>query len=96
MIRDLFDLMGGDNDRTSMNGNLPAQHDMIELELVVHGESELSVNVSETGSGKVIPLPRKEIKVTPTGRRTDNIGKPKFSICNVVMPEWLAKDRGLI
>ena len=70
----------------------------ITLTLVLHDDtSPKSVKVSETGDdSKTILLPKSKISISATGRHTSQIGYPKYPICEITMPEWLAKDRGLI
>ena len=70
----------------------------ITLTLVMHGDAgPKSVKVSETGDeSKGFLLPKSEIKISATGRRTSQVGFPKYAICEITMPEWLAKDRELI
>ena len=68
----------------------------VTLTLVVHGDVGISVKVSETGTARQCCFPRSKIKIEPTGKTTHRVGHPKYAICEITMPEWLAKDRGLI
>lgn len=69
----------------------------VTLTLVIHGDVGASTKVSETGDEhRAVLLPRSQITVAATGKRTSEVGKPKYAIAEVTMPEWLAKDRGLI
>lgn len=89
--RDLFDQF---NDEESSDDSEDIKTET--LTLVIHDELNTVIRVSETGEGRIIVLPRKSIKIEPTGRRIDVLGKPKLAIAEVTMPVWLAKDRGLI
>ena len=92
MTRHLFDMMSEPGADDSAD-----DADSITLTLAIHGEVGKSLKVSETGDDKkTVLLPNSEIKVSITGRHTDTPGHPKYAIGDVTMPEWLAKDRGLI
>lgn len=92
MTPDLFDPRFSDN--TSSDDE--EDKNTVTLTLVIHDEKQSVIFVTETGEGKQIMLPVKSITVEPTGRRTSAIGRPKLAIAEIVMPMWLAKDRGLI
>lgn len=83
----------------------PPKTEHVELDLVLHYDNEVraTVLVSESGDeSKAVWLPKSEIAIAETGRRAPAIttqGKPVENglpviACNI--PEWLAKDRGLI
>lgn len=76
-----------------------------ELELVLHYDNEVreAIQVSIDGdTNKAVWLPKSQVQFTHAGRKapaTTTAGNPvpnglPVIICNV--PEWLAKDRGLI
>ena len=67
------------------------------LTLVIHGDAGATIKVSETGDERrIVLLPKSQIRIDPTGKHTSEIGKPKYVIAEIEMPEWLARDRGLI
>ena len=65
--------------------------------MVIHGDAGAAIKVSETGDEhRIVLLPRSQIHIEPTGKHTSEVGKPKYSIAEIEMPEWLARDRGLV
>lgn len=63
----------------------------IELELFQHVETNKAYMVSETGSKKDgIWLPKSQVEV----EQLDPTGNPDLIL--VTIPEWLAKEKGLI
>jgi hypothetical protein len=60
--------------------------------------SGLAILVSETGDrAKTFWLPVSKIKFSDTGRHVSmRIGAEKFSVIKAHIPEWLAKEKGLI
>jgi hypothetical protein len=68
--------------------------------LALHLEfpSGLAIKVSETGDeSKAFNLPTSLIQVSPTGKTVQpQIGAKHFPVVKVRVPEWLAKDKGLI
>jgi hypothetical protein len=59
---------------------------LIDVELNLHAETEKAVAVSDTGDSKdVVWLPKSQIEL--------DVHKDTIT---VTMPEWLAKDKGLI
>jgi hypothetical protein len=70
--------------------------DLITLTLVMHGDVGASVKVSERDDSEPCLLPKSEIRIVAIGGTTQKLGHPKYAIVDIEMPEWLAKDRGLI
>lgn len=89
--------------RTNLFGELDFEGDgeceqdaaTVTLTLALHYDAGKSIYVSETGDEKrKVNLPKSQIKYEATGKHTSEPGKPKYAICDITMPEWLAKDRG--
>jgi hypothetical protein len=101
MSRDLFDLMGGDEADVPMNGEQPVQHDKIELEMVLHYDTGNAVQVSDTGEeARAVWLPKSQIQLNPSGKKVPSVKKDGqreiLPVVSVNIPEWLAKNKGLI
>jgi hypothetical protein len=103
MTRDLVDIMGGGRGSGPRARDRDRDNESHEFELVLHYDNEArgAILVSETGEeAKAVWLPKSEIQYELTGREADaktTRGKPlKLPTVKVEVPEWLAKDRGLI
>lgn len=108
MNRDLVDMMGGGHGRAPEHSDddpLPGKTEHCEFELVLHYDNEArgAILVSETGEeAKAVWLSKSEIQFTPTGKTAPaktTQGKllaVQRPVVTVSVPEWLAKDRGLI
>jgi hypothetical protein len=101
MSRDLFDLMGGDDADTSRNGELPAQHDKVELEMVLHYDTGKAVQVSDTGEeARAVWLRKSQIQMNASGKKVPSVKKDGqrvvLPVVTINIPEWLAKNKGLI
>jgi hypothetical protein len=70
--------------------------DEVTLTLIVHGDVGINAKISETDDGRTLLLPHSQITISPTGKTTSRVGHPKYPICEITMPRWLALDRGLI
>ena len=103
MSRDLVDQMGDrgraprDLDDDDSIGRV-SLHDMT---VALHYDTGSAILISETGEeAKAVWLPRTQIEVTDTGRKTDATRKNgeiiKVAVLEITLPEWLAKKRGLI
>ena len=73
----------------------------IELRMALHGSLARAVIVSETGEeSRSVVLPLSQVDVGQTGKTTvgrDRRGQTvNLPLVDVVIPEWLAKERGLI
>lgn len=102
----LLDLMGDTGQKPKdIASDKPSVTESCELELVLHYDNDVkgSIQVSVDGdTSKAFWLPKSEIEFREVGRNapaTTTAGNPvpgglPVVICN--LPEWLAKDRGLI
>lgn len=62
--------------------------DLLDLEMVWHGETHLAVCVSDDGErDSAVWLPKSQIEVSEGSN-------PKLR--TITIPEWLAKDKGLV
>jgi hypothetical protein len=69
----------------------------VTLTLAHHGDAGATIKVSETGDADhAVLLPRSQIKIISSGRARGSVGQSKAAVIEVQMPEWLAKDRGLL
>ena len=101
MSRDLFDPLNFDEEDSSHNGELPAVHNKIELEMVLHYDTERAVQVSDTGEeARAVWLPKSQIQLNPSGKKVPSVKKDGqreiLPVVTVLLPEWLAKNKGLI
>ena len=104
MSRDLVDQMGDrgrsprDFDDSSDRVENVSLHD---LTMALHYDTGKAVLVSETGDeAKAVWLARSQIEVESTGKQTDAVKKDgeivKVALVTVTVPEWMAKQKGLI
>lgn len=101
-MSDLVDQMGGGHGRPpaefSEKANSAKHH---EFGMALHYDTGKAVLVSSTGEEvKAVWLPRTQVEVYDDGRTTDAVKKNGQKttvpyVC-VVVPDWLAKDKGLI
>ncbi|MGD9766791.1 MAG: hypothetical protein AB7U62_04030 [Pseudolabrys sp.] len=69
----------------------------VTLTLMHHGDAGACIKVSETGDlSSAVLLPKSQIEVVSAGRHRGRLGAAKADVVEVAMPEWLAKDRGLL
>lgn len=69
----------------------------VTLTLMHHGDAGACIKVSETGDlAKAVLLPKSQVEVVHSGRHGGRLGRAKADVVEVAMPEWLAKDRGLL
>lgn len=62
--------------------------DLVDIAACRHAETEKAILISETGDKKdAVWVPKSQVEI-------DNDGHENF--ITVTMPEWLAKDKGLI
>lgn len=99
MIRDSFDMFAkpergrfGDNETQHRPGRGPkvtGASDLIDLTLVVRDERPRSIAVTDDSKpgSKWIWLPRIAIEIVAEG-----VG----GVCQITMPEWLAREKGFI
>lgn len=101
MTRDLFDLMGGDDARAPFNGESTLHYDTIELEMVLHYDTGKAVQVSDTGEeARAVWLPKTQIQMNPSGKKVPSVKKDGqhtiLPVVTISIPEWLAKNKGLV
>lgn len=91
MTRDTFDRfqppergLFGDNE--SVRGNESVKSDLVDLLLHYRSEKPLALAVSQLDSQEWIWLPKSQIEF---------VRKPQGQV-SVTMPQWLAKDKGLV
>lgn len=61
--------------------------DLVDVLVTMHAETPKAVLVSDTGENDdAVWLPRSQIEIEPA----------KKGLFTVTMPEWLAKDKGLV
>lgn len=62
--------------------------ELIDLSMVMHAETEKAIRVSDDGdTTKAVWLPKSQVEVLPNSQDGTII---------VTLPQWLAKDKGLI
>lgn len=101
MTRDLFDKISHSGDG-AVNGNYPASADTIDLEMVLHYDTGKAIQVSDTGEeSRAVWLPKSQIQINNNSGKTIPATKKDgqrtvLPVITVSIPEWLAKDKGLI
>lgn len=96
--RDLFDR---DPDRFSGDDEIVQRVKLHDLTMALHYGTGRAVLVSETGDeAKAVWIPKSQVEVLDTGMTTDVI-KTSGEVVAVplvvlTLPEWLAKEKGLI
>lgn len=103
MTRDLFDLMGGDDARKprSLSDDIITKSDLADYDLAFHYDTGKAVLVSDTGDeAKAVWLPKSHIEIVKTDKTVKGIRKDgqamNWPLVTVTVPEWLAKEKGLI
>lgn len=101
MIRDLFETFEDNDASRGCNGELPARRDNIELEMVLHYDTGKAIQVSDTGEeARSVWLPKSQIEIDSTGKKVPSIKKDGqhviLPVVSIRLPEWLAKNKGLI
>lgn len=99
MSRDLFDQIEDDDAHRFYNGGVSVK--TIDLEMVLHYDTGKAVQVSDTGEeSHAVWLPKSQIEIDSTGKSIPSVKRDgQHSVLPVVsirLPEWLAKDKGLI
>lgn len=100
MTRDLFHL-DEDEPPQTFNGGVSVK--TIELDMVLHYDNPVrdAILASETGEeSSAVWLARSQIQMNQSGKKVPAIKKDGqhtiLPVIAVSMPEWLAKDKGLI
>ncbi len=91
MSRDAFDMFqrperGRFGENESVRGNDSVRSDLVDLALIFRDERPLAIAVSDFGHKEWKWLPKSKIEFEKTSPTT----------VNVTLPEWLARDKGLI
>lgn len=103
--RDLVDIMGGGRGREPQSrfgdDDAVTKSDLSDFDLALHYDTGKAVLVSETGEeAKAIWLPKSHVEIvrtdkTVTGSRKNGRAM-NWPLVTVTVPEWLAKEKGLI
>lgn len=107
MTRDLVDIMGGSRGRAPErigaddSEQVAERVDLCDLDMVLHYETADAIRVSDTGEdSRAIWLPKRHVEFHREGKQSDAVRndgqRTVLPVVNVTMPEWLAKDRGLV
>jgi hypothetical protein len=112
MTRDTFDMFDdqergrfGDNEVSlqSARPRVTGTSDLIDLTLCLHAESkggqkeQGAIRVSSDGDdAKAQWLPKSQVEFSLTGKRQRSKQGPGVEIVTVTLPEWMAKEKGLI
>lgn len=103
-MRDLVDIMGGG--KGSAPGRLSdedrvTKSDLSDYDLALHYDTGKAVLVSDTGDeAKAVWLPKQHVEIERTGKTVTgtkrNGQKTSWPLVTVTIPEWLAKEKGLV
>jgi hypothetical protein len=105
MTRDLVDMMGGGKGRAphrlSDDDDTVQKSDLSDYDFALIYQTDDAILVSETGDeSKAIWLPKSHIEMHRDGKTTQGIRKDgqktTWPLVTVTIPEWLAKEKGLI
>ena len=98
MTRDLFDTMNGHSFDDDDKVERVKLHD---FEMVLHYDTGRAILVSDTGEEvRAVWLPKSKIEFHPGSKQVSAVKKDgqrvTLSVITVTIPEWLAKEKGLI
>jgi hypothetical protein len=108
VTRDTFDMFQGRERGRFGDGEQKRQRvtgasDLVDLTMCLHAESKRgqkeqgAIRVSSDGDdAKAQWLPKSQCEFVPTGNRQRSKQGPAVEIVTVTLPEWLAKEKGLI
>lgn len=111
MTRDTFDMFQdkergrfGDNEAsTPSRQRVTGASDLIDLTMFLHAESkrgqkdEGTIRISQTGDDtRAQWIPKSQVEFTLTGRRERSRQGQGCEIVTVTIPEWLAREKGLV
>lgn len=102
-MKDLVDIMGGARGREPepLSDERVQKSRMCELAVVMHYDTGKALFVSATGEeARAVWIPRSQVEVYDEGKTSPAIRKDgqrttRPLIC-LVIPEWLAKEKGLV
>lgn len=102
-MRDLVDQMGGGRGRDPepLNDDNSQKVKLHDFAVALHYDTGKAVFVSETGEeAKAVWLPKSKIEILDGGKKCTGTDKRGREIVvphiEVTVPEWLAKEKGLI
>jgi hypothetical protein len=100
-MKDLVDIMGGGRGSMPREDDRATKSDLHDFEMVLHYDTGKAVLVSDTGEEKrAVFLPKSQIeihkqdKTSPAVKRDGQ--RTVLPVVTITVPEWLAKDKGLI
>lgn len=105
MSRDLVDIMGGGRgrapERTRFDDEAAQRSNLTDLDMVLHHQTKDAVLVSDTGEeARAVWLPKSQIEFARLDKNSGAVKKDGqrtvLPVVTVTMPEWLAKEKGLI
>lgn len=110
MTRDAFDLFQdkergrfGDGEASAPRQRVTGSSDLIDVTMCLHAESKRgqkdqgAIRVSSDGDdAKAQWLPKSQCEFALTGKRQRSKQGPGVEIVTVTLPEWMAKEKGLI
>lgn len=99
MTRDLFDIMNDDNARGDDDAVQTAKHH--DFEMVLHLDRPKSIYASLTGYERDAKwLGKQAVRINPSNRTSQAVRKDGqrvvLPVIMVAVPEWLAREEGLI
>ena len=80
----------GDNEQAPIRGNDSVRSNLVDLKVYFIRSTDKAIGIARSDrAGAVIWLPRSQIEVEPR--------EPKAgALCEVTLPEWMAKQKGLV
>lgn len=100
-MKDLVDIMGNGRGRPPAEDDRVVKSDLHDFEMILHYDTGKAVLVSDTGEEKrAVFLPKSQVeihrhdKTSPAIKRDGQ--RTVLPVITITIPEWLAKDKGLI
>lgn len=102
--RDAFDMFQdknrgrfGDSESESIRGNDSVRSNVVDVAMVIHDERPKSLLASSNGDiARAVWLPKSQVEIEETGalerKRNGRTAQPAI----ITLPNWLAKEKGLI
>lgn len=100
-MKDLVDIMCGGRGYMPRDDDRVTKSDLLDFEMVLHHDTGKAVLVSDTGEERrAVWLPRQHIEVYRDGKDSPAVKRDGqrsvLPVVTVTVPQWLAKDKGLI